>query len=356
MRTIFFAILLAPMLFMAQSSYSAEFSDTAPTLTILLDNDSPFVYRDDKGYTIVVGQVANNNDNISVTNVQVSADFYDNVGVLPLESNIGSTTLEVIPPLGFSPYIIKSQSPNPAITQVSVQLEGFDSSESKQEQLTVEVYNTSYISGILSFSGMLKNSSAPILDTSIHAAFYDGFDPPRIIDVYSIPLGSIPPNESVYFNFTEKINPRAAGFYLFSESDVFYSDVVDIKMPKPASLTKLVTIKNVVITESDGDKLSEIPVGTKVNIRSESQIQFSAEQPTNETPYTYYIQVKQFGEKPYVEFIDHYDGRYIGTDTQYQSIDWIPENRGEFYIETFVWDRNNVPIAEPGPIVLISVK
>lgn len=355
MRTAFVAIFLIPILIMAQPSYSAEFSDTAPTLTIVLE-DSPFVYRDNEGYTVVVGQIANNNDNISVTNVQVSADFYDSIGSQPLESNIGRTTLEVIPPLGFSPYMIKSQSPNPAITQVSVHLEGFDSSQSKQKHLTVEIYNTSYVSDNLSFSGMLKNSSASISNTSIYVAFYDGFDPPRIIDVHSIPLGNIPPNESVYFNFAENINPRVVGVYLFSESDVFYSDMVDIKIPKPEPITKLVTIKNVVITESDGDKLSVISVGTKVNIRSESWIQFSAEQSTNETPYTYYIQVKQLGEKPYVEFIDHYDGRYIGAGTQSQSIDWIPENRGEFYIETFVWDRDNVPIAEPGPIVIISVK
>jgi len=27
-----------------------------------------------------------------------------------------------------------------------------------------------------------------------------------------------------------------------------------------------------------------------------------------------------------------------------------------FFIETFVWDRNNVPIADQGPIVLVVVK
>ena len=36
------------------------------------------------------------------------------------------------------------------------------------------------------------------------------------------------------------------------------------------------------------------------------------------------------------EFIGKYNGRYIGTGSQFQSIDWIPEHDGLFFIETFV--------------------
>jgi len=66
--------------------------------------------------------------------------------------------------------------------------------------------------------------------------------------------------------------------------------------------------------------------------------------------------VKQSGKSPFVEFIGKYDGRYIGAGSQSQSIDWIPENDGLFFIETFVWDRNNIPIADQGPILLVVVK
>ena len=60
-------------------------------------------------------------------------------------------------------------------------------------------------------------------------------------------------------------------------------------------------------------------------------------------------------EPPTVEFIGKFDGRFIGTGSEIQSIDWVPKQTGLFFIETFVWDRNNVPIADQGPFVLIIV-
>jgi len=96
-------------------------------------------------------------------------------------------------------------------------------------------------------------------------------------------------------------------------------------------------------------------VGSPVKIQSESWIQFSADQKSNETPYSYYVQIKQSGKTPFVEFIGQYDGSHIGVDKQFPSVDWTPENNGLFFIETFVWDRNNIPIADQGPIVLVIV-
>jgi len=34
----------------------------------------------------------------------------------------------------------------------------------------------------------------------------------------------------------------------------------------------------------------------------------------------------------------------------------VPEKSGLFFIETFVWDRNNVPLSEQGPFILINVQ
>ena len=356
MRTVFLTALFTLILIPVSYGFSQEFSDTSPSLTVMLDNNAPFVDRDSEGYTVVVGQVVNSDPITFVANVQVSVNFYDDTGAQPLEANIGSTILDVIPPSGSSPYMIRSQSPNPAITQVTVDLEGFDSSHPKQKKLSLQSSQMSYTNDTLYFSGVLNNSGAPISETNIHAAFYDGFDPPRILDVRSITLGNVLSNESVSFDFNEKVNPRAVGFYLFSESDVFYSDFVDLKIPESDTLTKLVTIKNVTVKDDDGNKLSEIPVGSEINIQSESWIQFSADQYSNETPYTYYVQIKRFGEIPYVEFVGKYDGTYATAGTQSQSVDWIPENSGEYFIETFVWDRNNIPIADQGPLALISVK
>jgi hypothetical protein len=207
----------------------------------------------------------------------------------------------------------------------------------------------------LHFSGVLKNGAAPSNNTNVYLAFYDNFDPPRIIDVISIPIGSIESNETIGFNFNEKIQTRSVGFTLYAESNVFYSEPNNVNIPEFELTTKLVTLSNVSILDKEGKNLSEIKVGSTVIIQSDAWIQFSADQKTNETPYTYYVQIKQSGT-PFVEFIGKYDGRYIETGQQSQSVDWIPENSGLFFIETFVWDRNNIPIANPGPIVLILVK
>ena len=355
MHKIVFVALLAVLLFPIQHGFSAELYDTNPTLTVSLSDGSHYVYRDTDGYIVVIGQVTNTNSRSPISDVQLRADFFDDQSLVPLESVTGNTTLDVIPPMGSSPFMIRSSLPTPAITQASVDLVGFNLSAPKLKQLEIQTDNIAYVSGTLSFTGTLTNGGAPIQDTNIYVVFYDAFEPPRIVGMQTIPIGTMLPNDTAYFEFKERIMSPATGFYLISESSIFYSDPVDMKMPEQEIFTKLVTITNVVVRNQHGNIFSEIPLDTPVNIESESWIQFSEEQSTNETPYTYFVQIKRFGE-PYIEFVEKYDGRYIGTGGQYQSVDWIPENPGQFFIETFVWDRNNIPIANPGPLVLITVK
>ncbi|MBI5859499.1 MAG: hypothetical protein HZB73_01990 [Nitrosarchaeum sp.] len=356
MEKIILGVLYILILFPISSGFSQEYIDNKPTLSVVLTSDSPFVYKDDEGYTVVVGAVENTSSLTSITDVRLHVNFYDNVNPQPLEIVEGGTILEVIPSLGKSPYMIRSNSSNPAITQVSVSIgEGFNSSPSKSKQLSVELGDI-VLDDTLHFSGVLKNGAAPINNTNIYLAFYDNFDPPRIIGVSTIPIGNVESNEMKNFSFNEKIQTRSVGFTLFSESNVFYSDPVDVKIPASEVTTRLVTISNVSVLDSEGKALSEIKVGSTVKIQSESWIQFSADQKSDETPYSYYVQIKQAGKTPFVEFIGKYNGRYIGAGSQFQSIDWIPEKDGLFFIETFVWDRNNIPIADQGPVVLIVVK
>jgi hypothetical protein len=84
-------------------------------------------------------------------------------------------------------------------------------------------------------------------------------------------------------------------------------------------------------------------------------IQFASDQESVETAYTYYIQVKESGKSPVIEYVGKFDGRFIGTGQETQRIDWIPEKTGLYFIETFVWDRNNIPLGDQGPFVLINV-
>jgi len=335
------------------SSGFAQKIDNQPTLSVMLTSSSPYIYHDEEGYTIAVGSVKNTNSATGVTDVKVRVLFYDDYGTAPLEIVYGETILEVIPALGTSPYMIKSKSPNPQITQASVVLETFDSSAPKSKLLSLETSDI-LVDGNLVFSGILKNGPAPVDDANVYLAFYDGFNPSRFLEVSTIPIGQMEPNEHVSFEFNDKINPQSVGFELFSESDVSYSDIIDVKIPGPEVLNKFVTISDVKVTDPLGNKLSEIQLGSTVTIQSTSLIE-SSENAPNEIPYTYYVQVKEAGEKPYVEFIGKYDGRYVGEDSQFQSIDWLPEKKGLFFIETFVWDRYNIPIAEQGPVVIILV-
>jgi hypothetical protein len=351
MRKLFLTFFLVLMLFPISSGFSQK-SDTPSTLSVALTSESPFVYKDDEGYTVVVGNVINKNEVTSVTNVQLRVNFYDETGTEPLETIRGGTILEVIPESGTSPYLIRSDSPNPNITHISVFLEGFLPSSSKTQQLVVESTSV-LLDENLRLSGVLSNGGSPITDTSVYLAFYDGFIPPRLIGVSSIPIGDVDVNEKVDFYFNEEIDQRAVSFQIFAESNVFYSDFVDEKIPQ--QLTRLATISNVSLIDFQGNRLSEITTESTVNIRSNILVQFSIDQKTNETPYTYYAQVKQSGEIPYVEFLGKSDGRFVGTGSQSITIDWIPENSGVYFIETFVWDRNNIPISDKGPIAVIVV-
>lgn len=351
MRVIFLSLFLILILFPISSGFSQK-SDTLSTLSVVLTSEAPYVYQDDEGYTIVVGNVENKNEITSVTNVKIVVNFYDETGTEPIETTRGSTILEVIPESGISPYKIKSSSPNPNISQVSIFLEGFSPSSPKSQELVIESTSVG-LDENLKLSGILTNGGSPITDTSIHIALYDSFIPPRLVGVSSISIGNLAAHEKVEFYFDEEITSRAVSFEVFAQSDVFYSNFLKEKVPE--QLTRLVTISNTSIKDSQGNRLAEVNVGSTVNIHSDVWVQFSADPSTNETPYRYYVQVKQSGENPYVEFLGKFDGRFIGTGSQSIAIDWIPENNGVYFIETFVWDRSNIPIAEKGPIVLIVV-
>ena len=349
--SVFLALLLIPF----SQAFSAEPTDTPSTLSVSLKNETPFVYQDSEGYTVVVGAVENHNSLTPVTNVEIRVNFFDDSNPSPIEVVQGNTTLEVIPPNGQSPFAIRSMSPNPEITQASVSLLGFDSSVEKQKGLVVYSSDVLFDSSF-KFSGVLQNGGAPNSDTNIYLAFYDSFEPPRILSVSTIELGDVESDATIPLNLDVKIDSRSVGFFLFAESNVFYSDFVDVKIPTPQSLTKLASISNVVVKDTLGMPLSEIKLGSIVNIESKTLVQFATDQNSNETPYTYYIQIKESGKSPFVEYIGKYDGRFIEDGVQSQTIDWAPEKSGLFFIETFVWDRNNIPLSEQGPFVLINVK
>ena len=366
MKKFVFTTIFILILFPISQSYSQEYTDTNPTLTISLNSNNDFIYRDLEGHTVVIGLIQNNDPLSFVTNVVIQAKFYDDFNSNPLEVKEGSTILNVIPPNSSSPFMIRSDNPNVDITQVSTKFLTFDTSESMKNSLRITINDvslepvTNFADSVhsLSFSGILRNGGSSISDTSIHFAFYDVFK--RIIQISTIEIGDLDMNELISLKLSEEINSSSVGFLLFSESDQFYSDLIDVKTPIPQIRTNLVTISDVTVSDVLGKKLSEIKIGNTVQIQSETLIQFSADNTTTETPYSYYVQIKESSSNPNmpptVQFIGKFDGRFIGNEVEFQSIDWTPEKKGLFFIETFVWDRNNIPLGAQGPFVLILVE
>ncbi len=347
---VFFALLLFPI----SSSFSQK-TDQPSQFGIALTSFTPYNFKDDDGYTVIIGEVENLK-NFPITGVKVWAGFYDDVNKQPLETAIGTTVIDVIPPFGKSPYVIKSPNPNSAITSVSVNLLGFTSASPKNEQLVIDSEITE-IGENIKISGTITNNAAgEASQTKIHVEFFDAFQPPRILGIATIELEEpIASNSSTNFEFYEKFDSRSLGYKVFAESENYYSNIQNVEISQSEALTKLVTINDISIKDDEGNKLSDVKAGNRINIESKIWIQYSEDQDTSEQPYRYYIQVKQSGEKAFVEFIGIYEGSFSSAGAQFPEVKWTPKNTGLYFVETFVWDTNAVPLASKGPIILILV-
>ena len=246
MKKFVFSTIFILILFPMSQSYSQEYTDTNPSLTISMNSDNNFVYRDSEGYTVVIGLIENNDPMSFVTNVVIQANFYDDFNSNPLEVKEGTTTLKVIPPNSNSPFMIRSDNPNIDITQVHTKFLTFDTSESMKNSLRIsindistETVTSSDSVHTLFFSGMLRNGDSFVSDTAVHFAFYDVFN--RIIQISTIDIGDIDMNGLSSLELIEEINSSSVGFLLFSESDKFYSDFKNVKIPTPQLRTNLDT-------------------------------------------------------------------------------------------------------------------
>ena len=93
-----------------------------------------------------------------------------------------------------------------------------------------------------SFSGLLRNGNSQTSETSVYLAFYDVFD--RIIQISKINVGTLGIDELTSIKLTEEINSSSVGFVLFSESDKFYSDTINLELPPPQFNPNLPTTCN----------------------------------------------------------------------------------------------------------------
>ncbi len=361
MKKTLLAFFLIFALFPISSSYSQEFTDKAPTLGIVLTSFSPFNYKDDDGKTVILGEVENTK-NFPISGVKIWAGFYDNFSKNPLETIIGTTILEVIPPFGKSPYMIISESPNSAITSVSVNLLGFNSSPEKKPQLklqldTLEIGEKLLLSGTITNKGELNST-----DTKIQLISYDTFNPPRVLGIATINLeNDIAPGGTETFEFDVKRDSRAVDFKILGESKDYSTSLLDITDTSLEILNKLVTINDITVTDSDGNRLPYFSVGSTIKIQSELDFQNLSLEESEIQSYVYWIQIKKSVEiervtTTFVEFIGSAEGSIESEDIEIPSVGWIPQKDGVYFVETFVWDPKNIPLASKGPLSLILIK
>jgi hypothetical protein len=352
MKVLVFALLF--LLFPVTSIF-AQVTDTQSTLGVKLTNTAPFIYQDEEGYTVVIGEVENTKS-FPVNNVKVWVGFFSgeaagSAGETPLETVTGTSLLEVIPAKGKSPFIVKSETPDPEITEVSINILGFNSATQKQQLLEVEP-GSLIIGDTVTLDATITNIGAnPAENIKVHLIGYDAFSPPRIVGIQTISLDDLGSKKSQAISFDGVMDNRASSFKVIAESDDSQSKLTNVNEISLESPTRLITINDVDVLNSDGERTSKIKLGQTVDVSSQLSIFASSDNPDQD--YVYYVQVRQFGEKAPVEFLGFTEGKFDSADPQTATVSWTPENEGGFFIETYVWDLDAIALAAPSKTVSV---
>lgn len=306
---------------------------------------SSYSYKAPDGTTVVLGEVQNNMDT-PITAVKVGITFEDaNHNVL--EYKTGTTLLQVIAPKSLAPFSISSTKPNPSITQVSVNLAGFAPASSRDQVLTISP-GSLQVSDNMMLQGTIKNEgTSTSTNTRIYLLSYDAFQ--RVVSVGTATIPIIGAGSTANFTIASAPSSRAKTFQVIAESDSYQSlptDVSNIVASLP------VIIGNTNVTNPSGSSYSSIPVYAPVKISSDMTYLLN-----NPQSYVYYVQIKKFGGE--VAFIGNSTGVFLGgTDqTHTESVSWTPDTAGSYYVETYVWDSNGVPLSSAGTrINIVLVK
>ncbi len=304
---------------------------------------SSYSYKAPDGTTAVLGEIQNNNA-FPITGVKVGVTFEDaNNNVL--EYKTGPTLLQVVQPNSVAPFSISSTKADPAITQVSVNLAGFTSASPRPEVLAINP-GALQISDSLKLQGTIKNAGASTsANTRMYLLSYDPFQ--RVVAIGSLAVPDIPAGGVENFTITSDHSSRAKTFEIVAESDSYQSKITDVTNIV-ASLP--VMIVSTAITNPSGSSYSSIPVEAPVKISSDLKYLLNSPQ-----SYVYYVQVKKFGGQ--VAFIGNATGVFLGgSDVEHtESVSWTPTEPGPYYVETYVWNSDSVPISSAGTTINIAL-
>jgi hypothetical protein len=355
MKTVLVVFSLLFLLFPV-AQVMAQVTNTQSSLGVKLTNTAPFVYQDEEGYTIVIGEIENTKS-FPINNVRVWAGFFaddaaGSAGQTPLETASGTSLLEVIPAKGKSPFIIKSETPDPEISEVTINILGFNSATQKQQLLDITP-GSLVIGETITLDAVISNTGQQAAENiKVHLIGYDSFNPPRIVGIQTTTLNEITAKKTGYVSFDTVMDERASSFKIVAESDKLQSKLTNVDEVSLEALTKLIIINDVQTLDSNGKRMSTIKVGQTVDITSQLSIQFSAVDGP-EQKFAYYAQVKQFGEKAQVEFLGMAEGEFDSARPQTVAVSWTPEHEGGFFVETYVWDLDAVALAAPSKTVSV---
>ena len=313
-------------------------------------NTHPFSYKDEGGYTVVLGEIINNHD-FPISDVKILVNFYNNISDEPIDRVTDTTILNSIPGHENSPFMLKSSIPNSAISRVGVTLLGFDSSPEKPTSLSIKV-DLLEITNSLNFSGIITNNgNEDATDIKIHLISTDIFDPPRIVSLSSINFENpLIPGNSQIFSINDILNSKSVNYYILAESDNFHSHPIIIDNKKIISQNKIITINDVTITNIKQDEsIIFSPIQINAQILMQEFTSFSLEE-----NYVFYVQIRN-AESGLIEFIGSSSSILQEDLPENPSIIWIPENEGLFFIETYLWNTDNVTLSSPGEILLVNI-
>ena len=313
-------------------------------------NMHPYSFKDESGYTVILGEISNNRD-FPISKVRILASFYNDISDEPIDSVIGYTIFNSIPPQENAPFILKSSMPDSSISRIGVTLLGFDSSPEIQTSLLIQI-DSLEISNSLDLSGKLTNiGNNDARNIKIYLMSFDVFQPPRIVNISSITLDNpISSGISQNFSINGTLNPRSVDYYVVAQSDNYLSNIEIINEEKIISQNKIITINEVKVTNI---KQENSIIFSPVRIEAEISMQEFTSMSVQE-PYTLYVQIKN-AESGLVEFISSKNATLSENLPEKPNIVWIPEKEGLFFIETYLWNDDNIVLSPPGEILLIHV-
>ncbi|MHB8547413.1 MAG: FxLYD domain-containing protein [Nitrosotalea sp.] len=331
-------LLLSSFLIIVLFTTNLAWADLPPSTSLgVVVLQTEYSNKASDGTTVVFGEVQNNL-NSPVNAVTIGVTFMDS-NSNQVEYKTGTTLLQVIQPGGKSPFMISSTKADPSITQIQVKIAGFQSSSAKQQLLQISTGSLQVSDNLLISGNITNNGAQQSTNTKLYLISYDAFQ--RIVAIgISDPI-SIDPGKDSQFSITSDSNTRAQSYMIVAESDNYQSKLIPVN---GVQVTLPVVVSNTKITDPNGTSYSTIPVNASVHITSDAKYLLNSTQ-----SFIYYVQVKQFNGQ--VEFIGKYEGVFLGPGNQNVSVDWRPHSAGSYFVETYVWNYDSVPLSSAVPSI-----